>query len=163
VIGTAQSGDAFVRLGAPAGASVSADIAAVKAETTSIQSDTNDLQIQIGAAGAGLTAVSQYIDTEVAAIKAKTDNLPASPAAVGDIPTTAQIADRILGRYIAGGSDGGARTVTSAFRTIRNKVDTVAVPGKAIIYQEDDLSEDHRRDLTTSPSAEPIVTEDPTT
>lgn len=37
---TAQTGDAFARLGAPAGASVSADLAAVKAETASILTDT---------------------------------------------------------------------------------------------------------------------------
>lgn len=63
-IGTAQTGDSFARLGAPAGASVSADIAAAKADT--------------------------------AAIKAKTDNLPAAPAAVGDIPTAAQNATAVL-------------------------------------------------------------------
>jgi hypothetical protein len=34
-----------------------------------------------------LTAIDDYIDTEVAAIKAKTDNLPASPAATGDAMT----------------------------------------------------------------------------
>ena len=44
--GTAQTGDSFARLGAPAGASVSADIAAIEAQTD-----------DIGAAGAGLTAV----------------------------------------------------------------------------------------------------------
>lgn len=49
------TGDIFARLGAPAGASVSADVAAVK--------------------------------TDTAAIKLKTDNLPASPAAVGDAMT----------------------------------------------------------------------------
>jgi hypothetical protein len=54
-IGTAQTGDAYARLGAPSGASVSADIAAVK--------------------------------TDSAAIKLKTDNLPASPAAVGSAMT----------------------------------------------------------------------------
>jgi hypothetical protein len=43
---TPQTGDAFARLGAPAGASVSADIAAIEAQTD-----------DIGAAGAGLTAV----------------------------------------------------------------------------------------------------------
>ena len=43
---TVQSGAAFTRLGAPAGASVSADIAAIEAQTD-----------DIGAAGAGLTAV----------------------------------------------------------------------------------------------------------
>ena len=42
----AMTGDAFARLGAPAGASVSADVAAVKADTAAI-----------GAAGAGLTAI----------------------------------------------------------------------------------------------------------
>ena len=56
-IGTAQTGDSFARLGAPAGASVSADVAAIKADT-----------------GTTLTTV----DTEVAAIKAKTDLIPAS-------------------------------------------------------------------------------------
>lgn len=39
-----QTGDAFARLGAPAGASVSADVAAVKAETATIVADTNELQ-----------------------------------------------------------------------------------------------------------------------
>ena len=74
----------------------------------------------------------------------------------------AAIADKILGRNIAGGSDGG-RSVTSALRPLRNKVDTVAVPGYALVYREDDTTEDHRRALTTDASAEPIVTADPTT
>lgn len=42
-----------------------------------------------------LTAIDDYIDTEVAAIKAKTDLIPASPAAVSDIPTAAAIADAV--------------------------------------------------------------------
>lgn len=45
-----QTGDSFARLGAPAGASVSADVAAVKTETASIQSDTNDIQSRLPAA-----------------------------------------------------------------------------------------------------------------
>lgn len=53
VIGTAQTGDSFARLGAPAGANVSADVAAVKAETASIQADTNDLQTRVPAALVG--------------------------------------------------------------------------------------------------------------
>ena len=36
------------------------------------------------------------VDAGIAAIQAKTDNLPASPAAVGDIPTTAQIEAALL-------------------------------------------------------------------
>ena len=53
----AQTGNAFTRLGAPAGASVAADVATLTA----------------------------YVDTEVAAIKAKTDNLPVDPADASDI------------------------------------------------------------------------------
>jgi len=103
---TPQTGDNFARLGAPAGASVSADIAAVKAETASIQTDTNDIQgrlpaalvsgridASVGAMAANvMTAAATAADyvTELQAglaleataqsIKAKTDNLPADPA-----------------------------------------------------------------------------------
>lgn len=55
-----QSGDCFARLGAPAGASIAADLAEIEAETD-----------------------------DVAAVKARTDNLPASPAAVGSAMTLA--------------------------------------------------------------------------
>ncbi len=51
----AMTGDAYARLGAPAGASVSADVAAVKAQTAAIETDTQDLQTQVGTDGAGLT------------------------------------------------------------------------------------------------------------
>jgi hypothetical protein len=76
---TPQTGDSYARLGAPAGASVSADIAAIEAQTD-----------DIGAAGAGLTAlatqasvnaVDDFLDTEIAAIKAVTDALTAAAAA----------------------------------------------------------------------------------
>lgn len=77
-IGTAQTGDSFARLGAPAGASVSADLAAVKVDTAAILVDT----AEIGAAGAGLTALAP------AAIL--TTALTESYAADGAAPTLAQ-------------------------------------------------------------------------
>lgn len=52
-----MTGDAYARLGAPAGASVSADIAATKAQTAAIETDTQDLQTRLGTNGAGLTAL----------------------------------------------------------------------------------------------------------
>lgn len=52
--------------------------------------------------------IASYIDTEVAAIKAKTDNLPAAPAAVGDIPTVAAIADGVWDEAIAGHAGAGS-------------------------------------------------------
>jgi hypothetical protein len=57
----------LARLGTPAGASVSVDIAAVKAQTAAIEVDTQDLQTQVGTDGAGLTAMpwNAAWDTEV--------------------------------------------------------------------------------------------------
>lgn len=81
---TLAKGAAFARLGAPAGASVSADVAAIKAETASILADT----AEIGAAGAGLTALATQssvntIDTVVDAILVDTGtDIPASLATI---------------------------------------------------------------------------------
>jgi hypothetical protein len=143
---TAQTGDCYSRIGAPAGASVSADVAAVKVDTAAVKVQTDKLTFtvanqvdsnvldwksatapamtgdafaRIGAAGAGLTALGDArvanldaaVSTRLASasytapdnadillIKAKTDNLPAAPAAVGDIPTANQNADALLDR-----------------------------------------------------------------
>lgn len=51
---TIQTGDTFARVGAPAGASVSADVAAIKSDSAAILIDT----AEIGAAGAGLTNIN---------------------------------------------------------------------------------------------------------
>lgn len=53
----ADTADMQPKLGSPAGASISADIAAVKAQTAAIEADTQDLQTQVGTDGAGLTAL----------------------------------------------------------------------------------------------------------
>jgi hypothetical protein len=66
---TAQTGDNYVRLGAPAGASVSADVAAVKAETASILEDTG-------------TTLDDLIDTEVATIISELAKVPKSDSNV---------------------------------------------------------------------------------
>ena len=115
------TGDAYVRLGAPVGASISADIAAAKSDTGAIKTKTDQLvftvanQIdanvidwkgttapamtgdafaRLGApAGASVSADIAAVKSDSAAIKAKADNLPAAPAAVGDVPTVAQIAE----------------------------------------------------------------------
>lgn len=54
-----------------------------------------------------LGAIDDYLDTEIAAIKAKTDNLPASPAATGDIPTAATVADAIWDEARSGHTTAG--------------------------------------------------------
>ena len=47
-VGTYLTGDAYTRLGAPAGASIAADVAAVKADTAATLTDTNELQTNQG-------------------------------------------------------------------------------------------------------------------
>jgi hypothetical protein len=51
---------------------------------------------------ASVDAMDDYIDTEIAAIKAKTDNLPASPAAVSDIPSAATVAAAVWAYVVEG-------------------------------------------------------------
>lgn len=60
-----RAGDAFTRLGAPAGASIAADVAAVKTQTAAIETDTQDIQSRLPAA-----LVSGRIDASVGAIAA---------------------------------------------------------------------------------------------
>lgn len=127
---------------------------------------------EIGAAGAGLTAlasaanlatVAGYLDTEISAIladtnelqgdwtnggrldllvdaiKAKTDALPASPAATGDIPSAAAIADAVhdeqvdgtttfrqstrLANSVLGGKASGLGTTEVTFRDLADTKD----------------------------------------
>ena len=52
------TGDAFARLGAPAGASVSADVAAVKADTAAIKLKTDTLPASPAAVGSAMTLTS---------------------------------------------------------------------------------------------------------
>jgi hypothetical protein len=73
-------------------------------EVAAILADTSELQVDWANGG--------RLDLLVDAIKAKTDNLPASPAATGDIPTVGAIADQVWDEALAGhlgaGSTGDA-------------------------------------------------------
>jgi hypothetical protein len=94
----------------------------------------------------------------IAAISAKVDNLPVDPAATSDIPTAAAVADKVLGRNLAGASDGG-RTVTSALRALRNKV---TISGSTLtVYAEDDSTVAYTATITTDAAADPITGVDP--
>ena len=89
---TPQTGDAFARLGAPAGASIAADIAVIEAQTD-----------DIGVAGAGLTAlatqasvdaIDNFLDTEIAAILALLDD-PRTEPGQGAPPVNPDLATKI--------------------------------------------------------------------
>jgi hypothetical protein len=164
---TAVTGDAFARLGAPAGASVSADVAAVKAETVTILADTNDIQTRIPAA-----LVSGRIDASVGAMA--TDTLTASAlaadavteiqaglatsAALAALPAATDNADALLGRNVSGGSSTG-RTVKQALHAMRNK--QVVSAGTLTVYDTDDSTTSWTAAVTQT-AGDPISAIDPT-
>lgn len=123
---TAQTGDNYARLGAPAGASVSADIAAVQTDTNAIETDTQDIQTRLPAA-----LVGGRIDANMGAISTSAtaaDNLEASAlgivtGACEGTPTTTVIQtdlaestdDHYIGRVVvftSGAAAGQATDIT---------------------------------------------------
>lgn len=98
---------------------------------TSSETDTlGDLAIHIAASGADPTDVVRQV---VAALPGEAVELASAELLA--------IADAILGRNIAGGSNGG-RDVTSALRALRNKVELTpsGAPTTATVYEEDDAT-----------------------
>ena len=110
------------------------------------------------ATAANLAVVAGYLDTEIAAIKAKTDNLPAAPAAVGDIPTAVENADALLGRNVSGGSSTG-RTVKQALHVLRNK--SAVAAGTLTVYDTDDTTSSWTAAVSSDAAADPITGIDP--
>jgi hypothetical protein len=100
-----QTGDSFARLGAPAGASVSADVANVKTQTAAIETDTQDIQARIPAA-----LVGGRISADVGSISgdsAAADNLEAAADGTG---------------YNLGGGSVVAASVTGAVGSVTGNV-----------------------------------------
>jgi hypothetical protein len=85
-------GTAEVASSAPTAAAVAS---AVRTELTEISN--LDASVSSRLASASYTAPA---NSDISAIKSKTDSLPASPAAVSDIPTTAQIATAVEGSLL---------------------------------------------------------------
>jgi hypothetical protein len=110
------------------------------------------------ATAANLAVVAGYLDTEIAAIKAKTDNLPAAPAATGDIPTAVENADALLGRNVSGGSSTG-RTVKQALHVLRNK--SAVAAGTLTVYDTDDATSSWTATVSSDAAADPITGIDP--
>ena len=118
-----------------------------------------DATISSRASQASVDTLDNYVDTEVAAIKAKTDLIPASPAAVSDIPTAVENADALLNRDMAAVSDTNSRSPLNALRHIRNKW---SVSGTTLtVTKEDDTTSAWTSTLTTNASADPITGSDP--
>ncbi len=125
-----QTGDSYARLGAPAGASVSADVAAIKADTAAILVDTGTTL------PATLDTIDNFLDTEIAAILADTNELQTDwanggrldllldgAASAGDPWTTAL--PGAYGSGTAGKIIGDNINATISSRASQTSVDTV--------------------------------------
>lgn len=122
-----------------------------------------DLVITTGTVGG--TSVVGYVvgsfsieNRSTQAIEAKTDLIPASPAAVGDIPTAVQNADALLGRNVSGGSSSG-RTVKQALHVLRNK--SAVAAGALTVYDTDDTTSSWTATVSSDAAADPITGIDP--
>jgi hypothetical protein len=136
---------------------------------------------EIGAAGAGLTAlatqtsvntIDDFLDTEIAALVTAVDALPTNAelaTALGTaddavlaaiaaltIPTATQTADAVLTRQFSDVTPGaGTRDLMNAGRFIRNGF---SISGATLsVLEEDDTTTAYTRNLTTDASADPIV------
>lgn len=112
-----------------------------------------------------ITTVDDFLDTEIAAIKAKTDNLPADPADASDVaalidalPTATENADALLKRDMSAVTGESARSPLNALRAIRNKVAISA--GTMTVYKEDDSTSAWSAAVTTG-SSDPLSSIDP--
>ncbi len=106
---TVQTGDAYARLGAPAGASVSADVAAIKSDTGTILTDVNSgagaIYSRLGApAGASMSADIAALKTDLDA-GVNTTSISGSTSAATNLKRSATA--------ICLGTVGSASTTTS--------------------------------------------------
>lgn len=92
-----QTGDSFARLGAPAGASVSADVAAAKVDTAAIKAKTDNLPTD-PADESALEALIDALPTnaELATALAAADDATLAAIAALSIPTAAQNAAALM-------------------------------------------------------------------
>lgn len=179
---TPQTGDAYARLGAPAGASVSADVAAVKVDTAAVKVQTDKMTFTVANKmdsnvytwnGTAVTApntagtpvvdvgrINNVVTTPVTTIKAVQGLTTADTVAVATALTAAErnaIADALLARNVAGGSSAG-RIVKDAIASLRNKVAISA--GTLTVYDVDDTTPLWDATVTTA-AGNPLASIDP--
>lgn len=122
IAGTTQSaGDIYARLGAPAGASMSADIAAIKTDTGNIWT----------AVDTEVAAILAAVDTEVAAIKAKTDSLTFTVANVLDANTL----------RVNGDATAAVRLALASANMLPGTVDTSAFTPTTTQFEASDITQ----------------------
>lgn len=171
-----QTGDAFVtatnvetdtqdiqsRLPAAltAGGNIKADALAISGDTVAadnLESATDGTGYNIGNGSVVAASVTAGVTVAIGGIAAGSFAASAIDAAALATDAGQEIADRIIARNIAGGSDAG-RTVKHALAVLRNKVDIAA--GTLTVYDTDDSTSLWTATITTA-AGNPISTLDP--
>jgi len=147
------AGDIFARLGAPAGASVSADVAAVKAETASLQTDTNDIQTKIG------TPAGASVSADIAAVKADSAAILLDTGTDGVVISSAEenaIADAILKRDVDQvEATAPVHSLTTVALAVASKTEDNGA-GSLIVYRTDGVTAHMTKTVTIDATLEPI-------
>lgn len=142
-----------------------ATLLAVKAKTDALPSDPADAS-DIAASFAGvntkLDTIDDFVDTEITAIKAKTDQLTFTGGKVDANATTAivagdltAIADAVLKRDWTAISSEAVYSLLNAARMLRNSWSTAG--GVLVVKKEDGSTNAWSRPLAVDPTAQPIV------
>ncbi len=136
---TVQTGDSFARLGAPAGASVSADVAAVKTDTAAVLVDTADMQPKLGTpAGADMSADIAAVKAETALIVADTNELQTDWADAGRLDAILDNAAALMTTQLteAYAADGTAFTPAEALFMIHSALTEFSISGTTITCKQ---------------------------
>lgn len=110
-----------------------------------------------------LDLIATYIDTEVATIITELAKVPKSDSTVSlNATALAAIADALLNRDMATGTDSGSnsvRTLRQAIRFLRNK--WTSSGGTLTVYKEDDATPSWTAAISATAGADPITGVDP--
>lgn len=157
VTATGEAGIDWANIGSPT--------TAVNLSATNIDVDQVVASVT-GAVGSVTAGVTVTTNNDKTGYSIGVGGIGATAFAAGAIDAAAlaasasqEIADGVLNRNLATGSDGG-RNVQSALRTLRNKVD-IAVGGAVTVYEEDDATPAWTGTATRNALADPITSIDP--
>lgn len=134
---TAQTGDAYARLGAPAGASLAADVAAVKAETATIVGQTGTTGVVVGSIAANAITATAIAAGALTATKFAAGAIDAVSLATD---AANEIRDAVWAKTLSeltvdpGATPAASDAVMLSYMGLRNKRETDSSLGTDKLY-----------------------------
>lgn len=156
-----QTGDSFLRLGAPVDASISADVANVQGDTNNIQTRLpavlvgSRMDSSVGAMAANVLTASAIAAAAITAAKFAAGAIDSAAIALSGAQF---IADEHLKRDMSAISGEAARSPLNAIRKLMNKWDIVGTV--LTVRKEDDIAIAYTQAITVDATADPIVSLD---